>query len=686
MTDTTVLTIIFVVLGAMIGSFLNVCIYRIPLGTSIVWPASACESCARELSWYENLPLVSWIALGGKCRTCRTPLSIRHPIVEGLTAAMFGFGMWYYGPTLQLAAQLVFGCALIVLFAIDLEHHLLPNVITLPGIVVGLAFSIATGPGWLASVIGIVLGGGSLSADRGGLLPRAPRGRARHGRREDAGDDWRVRRLEADARHADDGVGRWVGRGTAADCRAQGRHEVRAAVRDVPRDGRCARRHDWTALARLVHRALPGCPIAASLSADESQCGSVPRADGHHRRHLRDADVRRIAHLLGGASAPAHQPRGRLREQLACRRTAGCDRPAARAGARDCGPRRGVGTPEQRDHSEPRVRSARRGTERRHPDRQPGRTSSARTAGKIDERRLPCGARRADAVANHRRVPRERESHPAAHRRIFPRDDGRRRDWESQSRRCSTRPGRSTARCACSPISPPSQQLEEQLRLKQSLATVGELTAGIAHEFRNGLATIHGYSRLLNPELLPEQARPYVEGIRAEAISLGEIVTNFLNFAKPAQLALSDVDLRALCARVADEARDDAKKLGGDVRLVGEFGVMQGDEVLLRQAFDNLLRNAVEACAGASTVPDVVVEGSVDNARGTCTINFDDNGPGVPPASRERIFQPFLTSKKHGTGLGLALVQKIVVSHNGRVTVGSAPLGGARLQVVLPII
>ena len=230
------------------------------------------------------------------------------------------------------------------------------------------------------------------------------------------------------------------------------------------------------------------------------------------------------------------------------------------------------------------------------------------------------------------------------------------------------------------------QQLEEQLRLKQSLATVGELTAGIAHEFRNGLATIHGYSKLLDPDTLPPNVRPCVEGIRAEAVSLGEIVTNFLNFARPAQLALSDVDLRALCERVADEARSDARALGGTVTVSGEFGLIQGDEVLLRQAFSNLLRNAVEACTDASVVPKVDVAASMDSKRGTCTVTVDDNGPGVPAGARERIFQPFFTSKKHGTGLGLALVQKIVVSHNGRVSVGTSPPGGARLQIVLPII
>ena len=230
------------------------------------------------------------------------------------------------------------------------------------------------------------------------------------------------------------------------------------------------------------------------------------------------------------------------------------------------------------------------------------------------------------------------------------------------------------------------QQLEEQLRLKQSLATVGELTAGIAHEFRNGLATIHGYGRLIDPAQLPANYRPYIEGIRAEAISLGEIVTNFLNFAKPAQLALADIDLRVLCERVAEEARAEARALGGDVVVQGEFGQIQGDEVLLRQTFSNLLRNAIEACSGASVVPQVQVDAVVDQKRGTCTVTIDDNGPGVPEQARDRVFQPFFTSKKHGTGLGLALVQKIVVSHNGRVSVGTSPAGGARLQVVLPII
>lgn len=148
--------------GAICGSFLNVLIYRLPLGRSVVWPSSACPHCDRELSWYENIPIVSFVALRARCRTCRGGISIRYPFVEALTAAMFAAAWWHYGPGVLLASRLVLGSALIALFAIDLEHHLLPNAITLPGIVAGLLFSLFTEPGWQASLIGALAGGGAL--------------------------------------------------------------------------------------------------------------------------------------------------------------------------------------------------------------------------------------------------------------------------------------------------------------------------------------------------------------------------------------------------------------------------------------------------------------------------------------------------------------------------------------------
>ena len=230
------------------------------------------------------------------------------------------------------------------------------------------------------------------------------------------------------------------------------------------------------------------------------------------------------------------------------------------------------------------------------------------------------------------------------------------------------------------------KDLEEQLRLKDSLAAVGELTAGIAHEFRNGLATIHGYSKLVDLSALPESYRPYVQGIRAEAESLSQVVTNFLSFARPAELALSRVELGGICERAAEEVRADARLLGGDVMVRGEFPVIEGDEVLLRQAFSNLLRNALEACIAAAVAPGITIQSEVDNVQKMSRIAVNDNGPGIPLALRERVFRPFFTSKRSGTGMGLALVQKIIVFHNGRVAAGVSPSGGASLQITLPIV
>ena len=156
-------TLAAAIIGAILGSFLNVCIYRLPIGKSIVWPASACTHCGRQLAWFENIPILSYLALWGRCRTCGQPISMQYPVVEALTAVMFGAAWVSYGPSTLLVSRLVFGCALIVLFAIDFEHYILPNVITLPGIVVGFLFSVVSGePGWLSSLIGIATGGGFL--------------------------------------------------------------------------------------------------------------------------------------------------------------------------------------------------------------------------------------------------------------------------------------------------------------------------------------------------------------------------------------------------------------------------------------------------------------------------------------------------------------------------------------------
>jgi len=152
------------VLGACVGSFLNVCIYRLPRHESLMWPGSRCTRCARALSWYENVPVVSWVLLRGRCRTCREPVSWMYPIVEVITALTFLSGYLLYGISAIGAVRVLFACALIVLFVTDLQHKILPNVITVPGIVVGFVLSLFLPPGWRDSLIGIAIGGGTLFA------------------------------------------------------------------------------------------------------------------------------------------------------------------------------------------------------------------------------------------------------------------------------------------------------------------------------------------------------------------------------------------------------------------------------------------------------------------------------------------------------------------------------------------
>jgi leader peptidase (prepilin peptidase)/N-methyltransferase len=149
--------------GLVIGSFLNVCIYRLPRDQSIVWPASRCTTCGREISWFENIPVLSYAILRGRCRTCGDRISLMYPLVEVVTAGVFVAVAAAFGLSWLLPIRLLFGCAMIVLLVIDLQHQILPNEITLPGIVVGLAASLVAEPGWRDALIGAFAGGGLLS-------------------------------------------------------------------------------------------------------------------------------------------------------------------------------------------------------------------------------------------------------------------------------------------------------------------------------------------------------------------------------------------------------------------------------------------------------------------------------------------------------------------------------------------
>ena len=150
--------------GLIIGSFLNVVIYRLPLGQSLVTPPSRCRNCGYSLRWFDNIPVFSWVFLRGRCRKCGVGVSWQYPLVELITGMLFVVTVWLTPIGPLLAARLLLVCILIVLFGIDLEHQILPNVITLPGIVIGLLFSLIAPPGIRDALIGAVLGGGSLYA------------------------------------------------------------------------------------------------------------------------------------------------------------------------------------------------------------------------------------------------------------------------------------------------------------------------------------------------------------------------------------------------------------------------------------------------------------------------------------------------------------------------------------------
>src|SRR6185436_14608110 len=167
MTPHTVYLVAAGVFGLCIGSFLNVDIYRLPLGQSLATPPSRCRKCGYSLRWFDNIPVLSWVFLRGRCRKCGVSVSWQYPLVELITGALFVLVVWLTPPGPLVASRLILVCILIALFGIDLEHQILPNSITLPGIVIGVLFSLIVPPGIRDALIGAVVGGGILYAIAG---------------------------------------------------------------------------------------------------------------------------------------------------------------------------------------------------------------------------------------------------------------------------------------------------------------------------------------------------------------------------------------------------------------------------------------------------------------------------------------------------------------------------------------
>ena len=160
--------------GLALGSFLNVVIARVPAGRSLVHPPSTCPGCSAPLTWYDNIPVLSFVLLRGRCRSCGMHISWRYPIVETITAVVLVVAYAAFGPSADFLVGCVLLPALVALTAIDLDHQMIPDAITLPGILIGLVINLASRRlSWLDSLIGILLGGGLflviILVSRGGM-------------------------------------------------------------------------------------------------------------------------------------------------------------------------------------------------------------------------------------------------------------------------------------------------------------------------------------------------------------------------------------------------------------------------------------------------------------------------------------------------------------------------------------
>jgi len=227
--------------------------------------------------------------------------------------------------------------------------------------------------------------------------------------------------------------------------------------------------------------------------------------------------------------------------------------------------------------------------------------------------------------------------------------------------------------------------LQQRIQLKENLAALGELSAGIAHEFKNALATISGYAQMIEPETSPAEVLDYAGRILEQTRNITHVVAEFLKYARPLEIPDEGVALQTMVERVVSEVGEALPQVR--IRWEGTFGDAQGDEGLLRQALLNLARNAAEACAITEGGGQVVIRG--DTVRGEEAefqrISVIDNGPGIPANVFPKLFRPFFTTKAKGTGLGLAVVQKIIVQHGGQVEVRNRPEGGAEFIVTLPV-
>ena len=225
-------------------------------------------------------------------------------------------------------------------------------------------------------------------------------------------------------------------------------------------------------------------------------------------------------------------------------------------------------------------------------------------------------------------------------------------------------------------------QLREQVALKRNLESLGEMSAGLAHEFKNAIATLHGYVQLLQNQKLGEHGNMVASSLLNEVRSLADLVTAFLNFARPQPLEFENVSLKDLLHECVAEikATYDEHRVELSVDTTSDPSQVRADERMRRQAVLNLLRNAVQAIPDHSTERRISVRCSRErDVEGVewAEIEIEDSGEGIPAADLQRIFIPFFTTKEKGHGIGLALAHRVVTDHGGTLTAANGKGGGA---------
>jgi signal transduction histidine kinase len=230
-------------------------------------------------------------------------------------------------------------------------------------------------------------------------------------------------------------------------------------------------------------------------------------------------------------------------------------------------------------------------------------------------------------------------------------------------------------------------ELREQLTLKKNLESMGEMSAGLAHEFKNALATLQGYAQLMETLPTDERGRAAASAMLGEVRHLNGMVSAFLDFARPKPLALTAISLNEMVNDCARELAPLYEKLRVDLRILGDLAEIKGDEVMLRQALLNLIRNAAEAIDESALNRSVGVEGRVDvdqNASHWAVVEISDSGSGLPDGDPQKIFIPFFTTKDRGHGIGLALAHRVITAHEGSLTAANRSPHGAVFTVRLP--